>query len=285
MKSPKGQVILILVLVMTVALAIGLSVIQRSLSDIATSSKVEESSRAFSAAEAGIEKAIQTGTNVPLVDLGNNSSINDAQVVSVPDANQAFEFPPLPKEDLAQVWLANPSDLSQVYTGCTSPGVCFLEIYWGNVGATGADKPAIEISVIYQDTSNAYLSKKYFLDQDASVRGNGFDANVNCPSDAIQTSLSATAKTFLCKKRIAVNSTALPNLSKLILLRARLLYNSTSQAFAVKPITGSLPVQGKLFTATGISGVTKRKVQVLRQDKVVPPYFDFAIFSMGEINK
>ena len=44
-----ATIILILVLVMTVALAIGISVIQRSLSDISTATKVEQSSRAFSA--------------------------------------------------------------------------------------------------------------------------------------------------------------------------------------------------------------------------------------------
>src|SRR3989339_1641784 len=68
-----GQVILILILVMAVALAIGISVIQRSLSDISTSSKVEQSSRAFSAAEAGIEKALR----------------GDATAVSFPENNSS----------------------------------------------------------------------------------------------------------------------------------------------------------------------------------------------------
>ena len=57
MKEQKGQVILILILVMTVGLAIGLSIVQKSLVDISTASKIEQSSRAYSAAEAGVERA------------------------------------------------------------------------------------------------------------------------------------------------------------------------------------------------------------------------------------
>lgn len=280
MKNEKGQVVLILVLVMTVALAIGISVIQRSLSDVSSSSKVEQSSRAFSAAEAGIEKAIQSGASVPSQTLDNNSILQGVDAVPIPAANRALEYPPLAKEEMAQVWLAKPDDLTLPYAGST------LGVYWGNADTT--ENPAIEITVVYQDSSNNYQSKKYFLDQQAATRGNNFDAtSLTCPSSpAILTSLSPTvAKTFFCQKDIDVSSTSLPNLSKLILLRARLLYNSTSQSFAVKPTSGSLPEQAKIFTATGISGQTQRKIRVFRLDKVVPPYFDFAIFSAGDINK
>lgn len=281
MKKQRGQIIVTLILVMTVALAIGLSIIQKSLTDVSTSTKVEQSARAFSAAEAGIEKALQADSAITSsILLGNEATIKDVQKNDVPAANQALEFPPIAKEELAQVWLANPSDLTTAYTAST------LDIYWGNVGVTGADKPAIAITVVYQDTASAYRSKQYLYDQDAAVRSNGFTVPSNCPSlDSISTSLSATAKTFFCKQTIDVSSTTLTGLSKLILLRARLLYSSTSQPFAVRPTVGSLPVQGRLFTSTGVSGETQRVVQVFRLDKVVPPYFDYAIFSAGAINK
>ncbi|MBI4036045.1 pilus assembly PilX N-terminal domain-containing protein [Candidatus Daviesbacteria bacterium] len=272
----KGQVVLILILVMTVALGIGISVVQRSLSDVSTASKVEQSSRAFSAAEAGIEKAIQTGATVDEFTLDNNSSAVDMN--TVPAGTNALEYPPIGKEEMAQVWLANPSDLAKVYDYST------LAVYWGNAEVTaGSDRPAIEITVIY-DASGEYKSHKYFLES-ISGRSAGFDV-VTCSSPAIPTSLSPdTDKTFLCGKDIDVSSTTLPGLSKLILLRARLLYSSTSQAFAVRPNSGSLPVQAKIFTATGTSGQTQRKIQVFRLDKVVPSFFDYAIFSAGTINK
>ncbi|MCL4366050.1 pilus assembly PilX N-terminal domain-containing protein [Patescibacteria group bacterium] len=285
MVNEKGQVILILILVMTVALAIGVSIIQHSLSDISTSTQVEQSSRAFSAAEAGIEKAIQSGASISVpIDLGNNSTIDKVQVEDAPAATQALEYLPLVKEELAQVWLARPSDLAVAYAGGT------LDIYWGEPGITGINKPAIEITVVYQDSLNAYQSKKYLLDQDANTRSNGFTAVTTCPSSpAISTSLSPTPKTFMCQQSIDVSSTYLCGnstcLSKLILLRARLLYNNTAQPFAVRPTSGVLPIQAKQLTSVGISGNTQRVVRVFRLEGVVPQYFDYGVFSVGQINK
>lgn len=281
MGNQRGQVILILILIMTVALAIGLSVIQRSLSDVSTATKLEQSSRAFSAAEAGIEKAIQQNSSIASLTLDNNAVIEGVDKNDIPSANQALEYPPIAKEEMAQVWLASPSDLSVGYNANS------LDIYWGNAGVASSDEPAIEITVVYLNTSNEYTNKKYFYDRDAATRNNGFNAtSINCPSDSITTSLSPlVAKTFFCKRTIDVSNSVLTGLSRLILLRARLLYNGTSQAFAVKPVSGSLPAQASLFTATGASGQTQRKVQVFRLNKVVPPFFDYAIFSAGEINK
>lgn len=280
MVNEKGQVILILILVMTVALAIGVSVIQRSLSDISTSTQVEHSSRAFSAAEAGIEKAIQSGPVTVPINLGNDATINSVQVEDVPAAGQALEYPALVREQLAQVWLANPIDLAPGYAAET------LDVYWGEDGITGVGVPAIEITVIYQDSSNAYRSGKYFLDRDVNTRRNGFTEPASCNHTAISTSLSPTPKTFMCRERIYVNNTALPGLNKLILLRARLLYNNTAQPFAVGPTSGqSLPVQSKQITSVGTSGNTQRVVTLFKLEKVVPQYFDYGIFSVGQISK
>ncbi len=284
MKDQKGQTVLILILVMTVALGIGISVIQRSLSDISTSTRMEQSSRAYSAAEAGIEKAIQSGSSITSpIALGNNSSIDNVRADLLPAARQALEYLPVAKEDLAQVWLADPETLAQVYNQSS------VDIYWGLPNTT-TDKPALEITVI-SFNGGVYQPTKYFLDSDSTrVNSNKFqNATVGCTSGppctsgctnpTIDTSMG-TNRTFYC--RTTLTGLTLP----LMLLRARILYSSVSQPFAVQPLGGSsLPPQARLFTATGVSGQTQRKVQVFRLDKVVPPYFDYAIFSADEINK
>ncbi len=56
-----GQVLLITMLVMAVATTIGLALASRSTQDVNISTQVEESSRAFSAAEAGIEEGTEAG--------------------------------------------------------------------------------------------------------------------------------------------------------------------------------------------------------------------------------
>mgnify|MGYP001561246056 CR=1 FL=1 len=299
-----GQVVLILILVMTVALAIGLSVIQRSLSDVSTSSKVEQSSRAFSAAEAGIEKALSGGLPAVINFPDNNSSATvttpttDGLIPAIPQGfnrQEALECPPgdsrLAKEDVAQVWLADPkADLPT----CTASDICYkqtsLDVYWGSTAAT--DKAALELTVVYYGTDpndpdptqrliSKYRSRKWYLDNNSAGRDqiNKFD-QVPCTGDY------PPLTGYQCKATIAF----LP--SDLMLLRARLLYNTTSQPFAVQaswpcslPSGCFIPPQAKVLVSTGTSGQTQRKVQVCQLEKVVPSYFDYAIFSEGDINK
>ncbi|OGE64346.1 hypothetical protein A3I48_03025 [Candidatus Daviesbacteria bacterium RIFCSPLOWO2_02_FULL_36_7] len=276
----KGQVVLILILVMTVALGIGISVVQRSLSDVSTASKIEQSSRAFSAAEAGIEKAIQSGATVDEFNLDSNTASVDMQ--TVPTGTNALEYPPLAKEETATVWLADPDPNVQL-PDCTaidptkhSPA-CYqqnsLNVYWGN---STTDRAALELTLVYYSSSQ-YQSQKWYLDQITRTPANNFDIVTTCAG-----SLGPGSK-YQCSKTIDWSSlgTVTP-----MLIRARLLYNSTSQPVAVAPIgLGSLPAQGSIFTATGTSGQTQRKIQVFRLDKVVPSFFDYAIFSAGTITK
>lgn len=287
-----GQVVLILVLIMTVALAIGISVVQRSLSDISTSSKVEQSSRAFSAAEAGIEKALKG--DFGSVTFSENSS--EAQIspeelfppqVSAGNIQSPFEYPPLAKEETAHVWLADPTaDLPS----CNSPKVCYkhssLDVYWGDPSAE--DKAALALNLVYWDGTK-YASRKWYLDQQ---NRNNF-CQVNCSGNN-----PIGSNNYQCRFRLGDNSGCLnspggfdnsPLPQDLILIRARLLDNTTSQPFAVgatSPCANcSLPTQARRFVSTGISGQTQRKIELFQVLNVVPPYFDYAIFAAGEIDK
>ena len=293
----KGQIILILIMVMTVALGIGLSIVQKSLVDLSTASKVEQSSRAFSAAEAGIEKALQqnslSGTLIQGQPLGNLSSFNDVVdsglIPAVPTSGRQtpLEYPPLAKEETAHVWLAalnsdsNPP--APFYTRDT------LDVYWGST--TVSERAALELTLVYFGTDSndpddpltpKYRSRKWYLDNASAGRSNGFE-QISCPGYKIGTN------NYLCRKTIGATPD-LPLQSGLMLLRARLLYNDISQPFAVHAVgvcgkDCSLPPQAKEIISTGIAGETQRQVKVFQMDKVVPPFFDYAIFSAGEISK
>lgn len=298
MKYQQGQVILMLILVMTVALAIGLSVIQKSLVDVSTSTKVEQSARAFSAAEAGIEKALQSGNAiVSPIPLGNDATIQTVGINAIPPVPDvstrqvALEYPPLAKEETAQVWLAD------LYSSSNPPAPFYtqnsLDVYWGQQNIADAnDKPAIEIKVI-EYGSGAYSTRPFYLDPNSlRVSSTNFiDVSSGCSNTSTGiTTTSGDNRKFYCKWTL----TGLT--STLMLLRARILYSSASQPFAVQAVgtraaAGAcssgcwLPTQARIFTSTGISGETQRRVQVFKLDKVVPPYFDYAIFSAGEIRK
>lgn len=271
---------MILILVMTVALAIGLSVIQRSLSDISTSSKVEQSSRAFSAAEAGIEKALRndfTGANFDEI----NASATVFDSGSLPAAGQALEYPPLGKEEVAQVWLADPK---ANLPSCTAPYVCYglssFYVYFGTPNTS--DKPAIEVTVVSWDGTRYVPTKRFFDSDSTRASTNGFtDVSSSCTSNQmVRTNANTTDSKFYCKVTVDGYSPAAP-----MLARIRLLYSSTSHPVAIAPRDASFPLQARIFTSTGVAGDTQRKVQVFRLDKVVPPYFDYGIFSAGEIRK
>ncbi len=291
MKKESGQIILILILVMTVALAIGLSIVQKSLVDVSTASKLEQSSRAFSAAEAGIEKALR-GDTTPQFFNDNNSQITEIvdpgslpPAVSSGTPQPALEYPPLAKEDIAQVWLANPDSASNppaaAYTQPT------LDVYWGN---SSTDYAAIEISLIYHN-GTSYQSRKWYIDNSSASRipPNGFEAII-CGGYTIG------VNRYQCKKTLGntlgPGNEPLPVTSPnvLMLLRVRLLYNSTSQPFAVQAVDSCganclLPSQAKSIISTGVSGDTLRKVKLFQLNKVVPFYFDYALFSAGPITK
>lgn len=284
MKNETGQVILVLILVMTVALAIGISVIQRSISDISTSSKVEQSSRAFSAAEAGIEKTLVTG-NTSLITLQNNAQAQATDTGLIPAVapngtqQDPLEYPPLSKEEVAQVWLANPDSPTNPPAGVYKQSS--LDVYWGN---SSTDRAALELTLVYYDGSiNQYKSQKWFLDQIVRSPNNNFDTSANCAGGIIP---PASSTTYQCKKTISLPAAP----ASLMLVRARLLYNISSQPFAVQAVGTcgtdcSLPPQARIIISTGTAGTTQRKVKLFQINKVVPPYFDYAIFSTGAINK
>lgn len=278
MINDKGQVVLTLILVMTVALAIGLSVVQRSLSDISTASKVEQSSRAFSAAEAGIEKKLISGSNDVSFDNGASASIlsggDRIPVVAGSRQQDPLEYPPLSKEEVAQVWLAD-------YTSTANPPPAAykrntLDVYWGS---SDTDKAALELTLVYYDGSQ-YQSKKYFYDQIS--RNNNF-TYVSCGS----LPRLPSGVTYQCKQTITF-----PQSTGLMLLRARLLYNNTSQPIAFQPPSTatcgsecSLPPQAVSVVSQGAAGMTRRTVQLFQEYNTVPFFFDYGLFSAGDINK
>lgn len=284
----KGQVILILLLVMAVGLSIGLSVIQRSLGDLSSAGKVEQSSRAFSAAEAGIERALQgtctTGNCVAFSDNSAEASVSDTGLLPrIPSSGQqpALEYPPLSKEAAAQFWLSdyNSADnlITSPYTGSPANSI---DIYWGS---SADDKAAIEITAVYFDSSStSYKNSKFFYDSNSSRATSNNFTPASCTNPQINTILGSS-RTFYCSARLSIPANT-------IMIRTRLLYNNTTQPVAVAGAgtcgdACSLRPQARVLTSSGTAGSVSRTVQLFKLEKVVPPFLDFAIFSQGEISK
>lgn len=288
-KSQSGQVIVILLLLMLVALSIGLAVTQRSVTDVTTSTQTEQSSRAFSAAEAGLEKALSGSITEGSFSLDNSASSNIQASVWLPEPSSgaAIEYPPIGRETTAQIWFTDPA----------TPAITYTEnqfyIYFGNEST--ADKPAVEVEIV-METNNNFYTKTYYLDSDpARVSSNNFSPVPGCGSKNLDKSILGNDHKFFCSYLVG----PIPNVSplggncysqspacKLILARIRLLYSSENHKIALAPFgTGQLPQQVQIYNSTGIAGQSQKQIQAFRVKDVVPPWFNFAVFSINEIRK
>ena len=159
-----GQVLLIVILVVIIASTIGLSLVSRSITSIRTSTEEAESQKALSAAEAGIERAIQG--SVPIALGGNNpdnsSYSTDFKVV------QTSSFlinggNVIPKDEGADVWFVEHNDDGTPnYSSVLSP--LLLNLYWGSPSEKcgGSTAPAaIQAIVVTRDRSGTNEIKSY----------------------------------------------------------------------------------------------------------------------------
>lgn len=321
--SQRGQVILILLLTMLVALSIGLVVTQRSITDVATSTQTDQANRAFSAAEAGIEEVIQRGTygSQNITNLGNASA--QVEAYKLPAGNEALEYPPIGKDVVAQVWFANldkngTDGAPEAYYNGPA-----IEVYFGNKGMidkglkdvdTFSDssntsqnyveyKPAVSLTFVNKTSPAvgpaAYSSYKVYLDSYNSRKNSNNFQIATCRSSGYKISTTSGESTFYCMMRFDIKkdeSGGAPTCNSAsqcvpILVRIRVLYATEPQKIAINPVisactnTPCLPPQASRYVSTGQAGRSQKTIEVFRVKKVVPPWFDFSIFSAGEITK
>src|SRR3989344_396244 len=89
MKS--GQILILVLLIVVVSLAVGLSVASRNLTNLRISTQTQESQRAFSAAEGGVEDVLSR-----LETLATPGSQSQADLISVGGYNETFDVGDIP---------------------------------------------------------------------------------------------------------------------------------------------------------------------------------------------
>lgn len=315
--NQKGQALMIILLATLVSLTIGLAITQRSLTDVSTSTKIDQSTRAFSAAEAGIEKV--TGDNsiinssnggtgyITESELGNQSSADVTSSGLIPissDSNIGLEYPAIDKTSFAQFWLANPDTLNLFYNQNN------FDLYFGNQvqdntqdsNNTYLNWPGVEVTVVTKILATGqYKSYRTYVDSTNRNRALPNEFNlatcsatpINQPSITTYnlTTSAPSLSYFYCKYNVKMVSPAVPIVianEVPILVRLRVLYdtNNATQKIAIAPTgNSSLPAQVIIYTSKGYSGQTQRNLRLFVQKNVVPFYFDYSIFSSGPICK
>lgn len=285
LKNQSGQIIVLVLLILFLGLTVALSVVSRTLSDLKQTTVTDESSRAFSAAEAGIEEALRTGIGAPApVDLGNKANYQ-VEITSASGVAE-YAFPQkVAHDDTQQIWLAAHDDSGNVVESAFADLGDKIYVEWGDSGDSEAGNTAIEISLIYKDGGDDYKMEKWAVDP--KTRSN-FETAVACPiaGSGDNCKIGAGIYTFKYSKELDIASfrggAKIP-----MALRLRPLYNETPQPLGVKFLEAgkSFPAQGREIISTGTSGTVTRKVKVFKSYASLPAIFDYVLFSNSDITK
>lgn len=285
MKSSTGQALVLVLLSLAVVLTLVLYILSRSVTDIAVSSRSEEAVRAFSAAEAGVEKALIVGASLPSTEIGNANY--SANISGIGEGTQSFNYPiSLFSGDTATLWFADHDDNGNISCGVGT--ACFtgntVRVCWGKVGTypDPSKVPAIEISVFY-DTGGAYRIARDAIDPVSASRtpSNSFN-----PSDGVGT-CTIDPVTYQFQKTFDLSSLGVSG--QLQFARIRMLYNTDTAhdvGFDVNfPGNSLLTSQGLLISSSGNAGESNRRLEVFQGWPEAPSVFDYAIYSSTGLTK
>jgi hypothetical protein len=305
LKEQSGQMAILAMLVLVVALTIGLTIITRTTANIKLSSNTELSTRAYNAAEAGVEETLRAnGTNqqnTP-ISIGNNASFT-VSVTQQGGNTQPYAFPnPVAVDDANQVWLfdydyykANSGAFptaggGKYFNDCGTSSCLKLVVYWGSGSAANppvtpdSNTPALEAALIYKN-STGFGVEKYAVDP-STTRNNGFEnANTSGTTYArgpfTVANTTQGSKSYYYKYEIplkpATNSSD-PSKRDYLLMRLKMLY-STNHELAVDPNGATLLSQGELINSQGTANDLVRKIKVYRSYPTLPNIFDFVLFN------
>lgn len=287
-KSNSGQALVLVLLSLAVVLTLVLYILSRSITDIATSSREEESVRAFSAAEAGVERALVVGSF--------GGSIGDAnfnaQVSDFSEGTSTFNYPiNLNVGDTATLWFVSHDNNSNLVCNVLNP--CFsgstVKVCWGKPGTATNVAPAIETSIFYTTTPLDFSTTRIAR---AAIDPNTSRANNFADPDPGTCTIDGVAYQF--QKTFTLSALGIPAGSYgtdggLLFARIRMLYNSTEShnvGFDVN-FAGNdvLPSQGSLIDSTGTSGESNRRLEVFQAWPEPPTIFDNVVFSTGSLSK
>jgi hypothetical protein len=173
----KGQVLLIVVMLLATALTLALTASYQSITETQLTKLEEENQKALAAAEAGIEKALQSKQQGTFISLGlsNLSGVDTSgSLVEISDqGSNTFVTPLLQKDEQYTFYLANYN--SQNKTLGSNSTAQAINLCFGS----SSFNPALEITLIKSDTVKRYAVNP----QGATIIQNGTSSSsaTNCP--------------------------------------------------------------------------------------------------------
>jgi hypothetical protein len=253
-RSDGGQVGIIILLLTIVLLTIGLSIAGRSVTDIRLSHQEEETSRAFDAAEAGIEDALRQ-------DLSTLVGSTTETFGGIDTTYTVGEFQVLETEiDKGETVEVNLTDFEK-------DGGTGVTIEWGRTGevCTAGDLFASLVIAIFDDAGG--VTRRPYTESGCD-RGDSFDPAAG----------PAVTPDYLLSITVPIGAAD-------VFMRIRAVYNSTP--VIITGVGADLPVQyWRIHSEARIpAGGETRAIEVTQTKPAPPSIFDFVLFSGTNLNK
>lgn len=286
MQKERGQVLLIVILVIIVASTIGLSLASRSITSLRTSTEEAESQKALAAAEAGIERAIQG--SIPIAVQGTNPSNNSSYSTNF-TAVQSASFlinggNMIPKDEGADVWFINHNaDGSPDYSSALSPN--FLHLYWGSpqeACGTSTAPAALQAIVISRNRSTGEIkSYRYVYDSCTTRASSSNFTQADLGSFTVPGIVNFTFGNRTPES--GGNNDLAKGVNDIVFMRVIPIYKDAVVGVYACNRGGnnctSLPSQGYVISSTGISGSASRKITVFKgYPQTYLPYLSYGLF-------
>jgi len=323
-RSKNGQVLIIILLAMVIAVTVALSVASRAVTNVRLTTHTEEAQVAYSAAEAGIEQVLKTGpeaamSNPPSGTLSQANYQTTITAVGGSSTSDTFEtLNTVGKDDSIQLVVDKDTT---VFCANTTDCLQSVDVYWQSpsAGSTSPTLGALEISQIYaydvhesspgsgSFTANGtqsdlsddyYVMKRYVVNFDCIAPGAyNFDpttttnSEISCTSGSFNpttlgTSYNTKATVKIVNPYGSVTCPSPPSQGcEPRLLRIKPLGNSTK--VAVKTSSNfSLPLQGYKIDSTGVYKDSTKKISVYKSYNSLPSFFDYVVYSgTGNLSK
>jgi hypothetical protein len=252
--SRSGQVLLIAIMLFASALTITLAVTFRSTTETQVTKLEEESQKALSAAEAGVEAALKSGTVDISTLLGAGSGFTGTASLST-SAGTTFVSPLVQQDQQYSFYLSVP-DFTVTPPTFSSYWNGNLDIYFKS------ESNDISLELTFIDNNNNLT--RYVIDQAGIISGGGTEYGFVLNS----TPLEGFNFAYKTQSAFTIN-----NYKMLIV---RVLNGSTRLGLSSGV---NLPTQGKTATsiANSVAGVTK-KVQLFQSHPQIPVEFFVTTF-------
>lgn len=252
----RGQVGIIILLIVVVMSTIGISVVSRSSTDVSLSRSAEDANRAFDAAESGAEQAL---SDTSALDPTNPETVTGT-ITSIPNLEVGYS---VDKLNVLDATVEEGFSATLDVSGAPDGGS--LAISWATQTSCTGDPPASLVITVYSSAGVSPSYRKIYA-----------GACTHTPTDNFTIAGPGTGGHF--------RSVVVSLLSTDALVRIRPVYNQT--ALRVASAGWNLPVQQFKVTSTAQSTLNK-ETKALQVDRTLPhppSLMDFTLYAGGNIS-